>query len=283
MILKKNNFVLELPGLSKEYLKINMIWIPPGTFLMGEDKDDCYYSDEDDEHIIPHNSEAFMTLSQGYWLADILTTQAYWEHLNIIPLSKVFDRCRNMGIGFVLKEDSPIYNVTWLEAIQFCQKLNQLFKSSLPLNYHFSLPTEMQWEYACKAGINEVVKHYNQHSCDDDVIIKKTRNDFGLYDMLGFRQWCYDIMSIVEEKDDWLGNKQEEFWTLDSFQFKGERTRIVRGVWKSSFREYEEVTLKLLGMKQIGFRIALRPIVNEKNCDLDDPLLKKENINILGD
>ena len=80
-----------------------------------------------------------------------------------------------------------------------------------------------------------------------------------------------------------IGNIDEEFWNLDSFGFKGERLRIVRGGWKSSYREYEEVTLKLVKMKQIGFRVCLRPIIEAPNCDLNDPLLKEEGINILGD
>lgn len=49
----------------------------------------------------------------------------------------------------------PIENITWDEMQTFCKKLNVKFGGQLPEGYEFFLPTEAQWEYACRSGFEE--------------------------------------------------------------------------------------------------------------------------------
>ena len=77
-----------------------------------------------------------VTLTQGFWLADSACTQALWTAV--------------MGVNpshFQDDPNLPVENVSWLDVQQFIEKLNTLFP-----DLHANLPTEAQWEYACRAG-----------------------------------------------------------------------------------------------------------------------------------
>jgi formylglycine-generating enzyme required for sulfatase activity len=102
-------------------------WIEPGTFQMGSSKKEA--EREGDEN--PHQ----VTLSQGYWLADTVCTQALWEAV--------------MGqnpSGFKGAE-RPVEEVNWEEAVECIKKLNDQIAG-----LNLRLPTEAEWEYACRAG-----------------------------------------------------------------------------------------------------------------------------------
>jgi formylglycine-generating enzyme required for sulfatase activity len=103
-------------------------WIPPGRFLMGSPEDEPGRSDfEGPAHPV--------ILEKGYWLFDTPVTQALW-------LAVMEDN----PSGFQ-SADRPVEQVSWKDSQRFLEKLNEL-KPGLEL----SLPSEAQWEYACRAG-----------------------------------------------------------------------------------------------------------------------------------
>jgi formylglycine-generating enzyme required for sulfatase activity len=103
-------------------------WIPPGQFQMGSpESEEGRYEDEGPRHEV--------TLTRGYWLFDTPCTQALWEAVLGRNPSRFVDPQR------------PVEQVSWQDCQEFFAQLNQQ-RSGLALD----LPTEAQWEYACRAG-----------------------------------------------------------------------------------------------------------------------------------
>jgi formylglycine-generating enzyme required for sulfatase activity len=102
-------------------------WIPPGEFVMGSpDEEVGRYSDED-EHPV--------RMTRGFWLFDTPCTQALWETVMGRNPSSLRSPTR------------PVEQVSWDDCQVFVERLNGLVEG-----LKLSLPTEAQWEYACRAG-----------------------------------------------------------------------------------------------------------------------------------
>ncbi|MEM9025295.1 MAG: formylglycine-generating enzyme family protein [Verrucomicrobiota bacterium] len=115
-------------------VEFRLRWIPPGTFLMGS-------PDDEPERIPSEGPQHRVTISAGFWLMDTLVTQAQWEALMPDNPSR-FPKDRNEA-----REALPVDSVTWHQAEQYAVALRQ----QLP-GVDCFLPSEAQWEYACRAG-----------------------------------------------------------------------------------------------------------------------------------
>ena len=105
-------------------------WIPPGRFLMGSPPDEeGRYSDEGPQHEV--------TIAEGFWMFDTPCTQALWEAL------------MGENPSEFKSPDRPVENVSWEDCRTFVEKINEKF--DLEVGF-LSLPSEAQWEYACRAG-----------------------------------------------------------------------------------------------------------------------------------
>ena len=105
-------------------------WIPPGRFLMGSpDDEEGRDSDEGPRHEV--------TIGSGFWMFDTPCTQSLWEALMGKNPSEYQSR------------DRPVESVSWKDCQEFLRRLNAKVGLSL------SLPSESQWEYACRAGTIE--------------------------------------------------------------------------------------------------------------------------------
>lgn len=154
-------------------------YIEPGTFLMGSPDSE---PDRDDDEGPQHQ----VTLTEGYWLADTTCTQALWQAV-----------MGNNPSQFKGDPDLPVENVSWDDVQQFLTKLN----SFLPSGCEAALPTEAQWEFACRAG-TQTPYWFGQGISENQVNfggkVGKTvpvkglpANGWGLYQMHGnVWEWC---------------------------------------------------------------------------------------------
>jgi formylglycine-generating enzyme required for sulfatase activity/tetratricopeptide (TPR) repeat protein len=101
-------------------------WCPPGSFLMGSPLDEEGRSGEETQHQV--------VLTQGFWMGVTPVTQAQWR--------AVMENNPSHFPG----EDAPVETVSWEECQEFCRKLSR------KNGEHYRLPTEAEWEYACRAG-----------------------------------------------------------------------------------------------------------------------------------
>ena len=108
-------------------------WIPPGRFWMGSPKEEPgRYDDEGPRHQV--------TLTEGYWLFDTPCTQALWEAVMGNNPSRFQSPTR------------PVETVNWNDVQDFLKQLN----GRIP-DLNLALPSEAQWEYACRAGTETAI------------------------------------------------------------------------------------------------------------------------------
>jgi formylglycine-generating enzyme required for sulfatase activity len=167
-----------------------MRWIPPGEFLMESPEHEAERTDDKRQHRD--------VLTEGFWLADTACTQALWVAVTGENPSRFTDNPQN-----------PVEQVSWLDITdEFLPKLN-----ALAPGLQLELPTEAQWEYACRAGtttpfsfkgpINQELVNYRGQwdqrdmrvAFRDRTVPVKTlyQNAWGLHQMHGnINEWCQD-------------------------------------------------------------------------------------------
>jgi formylglycine-generating enzyme required for sulfatase activity len=156
----------------------------------------------------PGEDQVEVTLTRGFWAGKYEVTQGQWKRV-IGKLPGALTAELPEG------DDYPVGNVNFAEAETFCQKLTDLARKSrdLPENWEFRLPTEAQWEYACRAGTTTAtafgdklgsqqanVKNKPYNGAEEGPSLAKAAkvgsypaNAWGLHDMHGnIVEWCRD-------------------------------------------------------------------------------------------
>lgn len=169
---------------------LDLVHIKAGTFTMGSKR--VGFREGSDER--PYE----VTLSQDYWIGKYEVTQEQWEALMGTNPSAY----KNVG------NDAPVENVSWHDAMEFCERLTARERAAgrLPFGLEYRLPTEAEWEYACRAGtttrfysgnrdssLSSVAWHMGNAKNSTHPVGKKKPNAFGLFDMHGnVLEWCLD-------------------------------------------------------------------------------------------
>jgi len=136
-----------------------------------------------------------VTLTKGFWLGKYEVTQGQWKDVMGDNPSRFTGN------------DLPVEKVSWEDAMAFCRKLNQM-DSNKPRGHVYSLPTEAQWEYACRAGTTTATafgdrlssreanfkRGFSFGSAAKTTAVGSYRpNAWGFYDMHGnVWEWCHD-------------------------------------------------------------------------------------------
>jgi sulfatase modifying factor 1 len=123
----------------------NLAWIPCGTFTMGSPTTEpARYSDE-----VQHR----VTISQGFWMGKYEVTQG--EYLAVMGSNPSYFQTEDLHGNPIPPDLSrPVEQVTWYDAVSYCTALTARERSAgrLPAGYVYRLPTESEWECACRAG-----------------------------------------------------------------------------------------------------------------------------------
>jgi formylglycine-generating enzyme required for sulfatase activity len=165
---------------------IKLVLIPAGTFTMGSAGDEA-------DRGADESPQTRVTLTKDFFLGATDVTQGQYKSLmNTNPSD-----FKSAG------RDAPVEEVSWDDAMVFCQRLTERERAAghLPEGYVFTLPTEAQWEYACRAGTTgayatdpAATSWYDRNSGGTTHPVgAKQPNAWGLYDMTGnVYQWCAD-------------------------------------------------------------------------------------------
>ncbi|MBR4902231.1 MAG: SUMF1/EgtB/PvdO family nonheme iron enzyme [Victivallales bacterium] len=245
----RSGYIL-LPGKQK----IELVKVEGGTFDIGGNA----------------NSPRTVTLTRDYWIGKYEISQGQWKAIGLNK--KVACRWENEGY--------PVENVSWNEAMAFCEQLNQLSKGQLPNGYRFTLPTEAEWEYAARGGVKSRGYEYsggnmlekvgwfwlNAGGKTHPVKGKKVKmgNELGIYDMSGnVLEWCRDSCDI-DAKNLVISALSFSNGVEDPICRSG-AGRVVRGgSWQSSHAicrtAYRFGYLSDDRKDNVGFRVVLSPI-----------------------
>ena len=153
-------------------------WIPAGEFTMGPEANG--------------KGKHRVRLSQGFWIGQYTVTQGEWSRLFTTNPS------RFRGSPYL-----PVNWVSWEDGMRFCAELDSRERKAgrVPAGYQYRLPTEAEWEYACKAAPDEDQPKYPPDCWWGDnsgyrlhEVGELPPNHWGLYDMCGnAAQWCLDV------------------------------------------------------------------------------------------
>jgi formylglycine-generating enzyme len=226
---------------------MKFVWIPAGTFMMGSPKEEKERGKDESQHKV--------TLTKGFYMGVYTVTQEQWKEI-----------MGNNPSRFKGEKKLPVERVSWDDCQEFIKKLRD--KDKKP----YRLPTEAEWEYACRAGTTTPfhfgktistgqANYYGEAVYGDGkegVYREKTTpvgsfpaNAWGLHDMHGnVFQWCQDWYGDYPQKD-----------VVDPTGAEKGRFRVLRGSsWfvnpvdcRSAFRDRNEPGGRYVG---IGCRLC---------------------------
>lgn len=234
--------------------------IPPGSIMMGSPAGEDGRKTDERLHRV--------TLTEGYFMQEAEVTQGQWKRI----------MGDNPSIWKECGSDCPVDNVSFTEIIAFIGRLNRLETKG-----RYALPTEAQWEYACRAGTTKPFffgecPTFNQINHDGRYPLKgcaKSRyparvlpvksnppNRFGLYDMHGnVSEFCSDYYGSYAAGDsvDPIGPEKGQFRV-----FRGGNWTNVARLCRSAVRDKLKEDLKsgLLGFRLIFMPTTLDPMKN---------------------
>jgi formylglycine-generating enzyme required for sulfatase activity len=248
-------------------IDMKLVRIPAGKFQMGSPETEAEREDKELLHEV--------SITRAFYMGACTVTQREWAKV-IGKESKSHFNARNEG-----GPDHPVENVKWYEAVEFCQKLTAL-PAEKKAGRSYRLPTEAEWEYACRAGTTTPF-HYGKSLSSKQAnfngnfpygeaakgpYLRRTAkvgsyepNAWGLYDMHGnVAQWCSDWYDPDYYRDSPKADPKGPAKGVLSTDYK-DFYRVVRGgCWLDEARAcrsaYRYRAMPHDAYRLIGFRVV---------------------------
>lgn len=231
--------------------------IPPGTFLMGSPEDELERYDDEQQHEVE--------LTRPFYLGVFTVTQTQFQAvMDHNPSDFSADGPEDDEVEGLDTSDFPVDSISYGMALEFCEVLSRLPKEKRAKRV-YRLPTEAQWEFACRAGTSTMFHYGNDLTTEmanfDHALGRPcpvgsyVPNAFGLYDMHGnIEEWCLDWFS----EDYYTTCPRQDPPALDELDSRA--GRVMRGgaygddvrFLRSAFRNYCDPERE---MDDSGFRI----------------------------
>ena len=201
---------------------IELIWCPAGQFTMGSPEEHPQHRESENQHEV--------TFSSGFWIGKYELSQAQYNAIMGVNTDhQSAPENSSDQIKRTWKEIAPAETMDWPAAMEYCRKLTELERArgAVPPGWEYSLPTEAQWEYACRAGTSTAYYFGDDPSQlhrygnfddinggfkepdltqDDGYKFSAPRgsylpNKWDLYDMHGnVWEWCRDAMASEDQE-----------------------------------------------------------------------------------
>ncbi len=223
-------------------LSFDMIKIEAGSFQMGSND----YDDEKPIHKV--------TIKNAFELGKYAVTVGEYLHFVKATKKEKLDKWTKE------KENHPVTDVSWNDAVEFCQWLNEQQKE-----YVYRLPTEAEWEYACRAGtttkwsfgddekeLDKYAWYYENSDKKMQPVGTKKANQWGLYDMHGnVYEWCEDdyVDSYENTPNDGTANIDKN---TEGKVLRGGSWSDLADIARSAFRDRSNPTNR---DNDVGFRL----------------------------
>ena len=237
-------------------INLEMVKCPEGSFMMGSPEEELGRGKDEKLHLV--------TITKPFYIGKYEVTQSQY--------SALMDKNPSKFIG----ANNPVENVSYEDAKAFCDKMNLKYLNILPKGYKFALPTEAQWEYACRAGTNTALNNGKnltkvEGACPnlDEVgwytensgkttheVGQKKPNAWGIYDMHGnVWEWCRDWYGEYPKDD--VTDPTGAYSGLFRVSRGGSWISLARGCCSAARRndfpgDWDDF---------LGFRLALVPVV----------------------
>jgi len=251
---------LAAEGVISNRLGMRLVYIAPGSFEMGSPPTEKGRNPDEERHTV--------TLTRGFFLGETEVTRAQWQQLmDSSPAG-------NDGCG----PDCPVTQVAWEDCLVFIGRLNALEKTD-----RYRLPTEAEWEFACRAGAQTAFSAgaISALHCQNDPVLdtigwycgnsgflpqrvaQKAPNAWGLYDMHGnVQEWCQDRAAWRSPISGRTGVFTDTYRSgvIDPLSLAGDRRVLRGGAWNSSVQDCRAakriVFQPSVRRTYIGFRVA---------------------------
>ncbi|MFO0138756.1 MAG: formylglycine-generating enzyme family protein [Cyanobacteriota bacterium] len=251
---------------------LTMLWIPPGRFWMGSPDDEPERrSNEGPQHLVQ---------LQGFFLSQTPITQAQWRQVAQWRPTKgegAWNQKLNPNPSYFKGDQRPVESVSWEDAMEFCRRLSQR------TGRNYTLPSEAQWEYACRAStttpfhfgstISTKLANYNGNAVYGDGekgefrqqtmdVASFPANPWGLHDIHGnVWEWCADhwhsnYNGAPEDGHAWINEeaKEDKNSSNDGLLRGGSWNGIPR-LCRSAYRGY----IHPHPLNDFGFRVCCLP------------------------